>query len=115
LTKFENFEFFGAPNTQKGDQNQNRIIMVNTEVYTEIHLFLEPLFSCIDENGIGGDIGKIEWHILKLCFCNGISATCELESGIKPIHPKEKYHHPNENLSVTFAICNPLNSMREID
>jgi hypothetical protein len=87
LTKFENFEFFGAPNDQKGDRNQNRIIMVNTEVYTEIHLFLEPLFSCIDENGIGGDIGKIEWHILKLCFCNGISATCELESGIKPINP----------------------------
>jgi hypothetical protein len=86
LTKFENFEFFGAPNTQKGDRNQNIIIMVNTEVYTEIHLFLEPLFSCIDENGIGGGIGKIEWHILKLCFYNGISATCELESGIKPIH-----------------------------
>jgi hypothetical protein len=42
---------------------------------------------CIDENGIGVGIEKIEWHILKFYFCNGISATRELESGIKPIHP----------------------------
>jgi hypothetical protein len=33
-------------------------------------------------------MGKLEWHISKLDFCNGISPNGESYNGIYPINPK---------------------------
>jgi uncharacterized protein (DUF2237 family) len=41
----------------------------------------------LEKNVIGGGTGKLEWHVLKSSFCNGICATGGIEGGIKVINP----------------------------
>jgi hypothetical protein len=38
-------------------------------------------------NGIDRGMKKLEWHISKSCFCNGIFPKCESYNGIDPINP----------------------------
>jgi hypothetical protein len=48
------------------------------------------------ENGIGRGTLKLEWHISKFDFCNGISLSCGSCNGIDPINPR-----PGPNISRT--------------
>jgi hypothetical protein len=55
----------------------------------------------IEENGMDRSIRKLEWHISKFSFCNGISLTHESYSGIDPINPITNYDVSNPSRSIT--------------
>ena len=45
------------------------------------------IWPCIEDNGMGKGMRKLEWHFSNLRFCNDIFPTYEISSGIDPINP----------------------------
>jgi hypothetical protein len=56
-----------------------------------VQMYVREYRSCIwigiGRNGIARGMRKLEWHISKFGFCNGISSTSENYNGINPINP----------------------------
>jgi hypothetical protein len=59
---------------------------VNTGVYGTIYIYIN-IWTGIERNGITRGMRKLEWHISKFGFCNGISLNGESCNGINPINP----------------------------
>lgn len=76
--------------------------MINTVVHAEIHVFYEHLLVLNGQNGIDEGIRNLEWHFSKSSFCNDISPTGEMESGIDPINPKIMDIFPNQVDRITI-------------
>jgi hypothetical protein len=60
-----------------------------------VHMYVQEHRSCIwtgiGRNGIARGMMKLEWHISKFDFYNGISPTSKKYNGINPINPRYKY------------------------
>jgi hypothetical protein len=58
----------------------------------EYKCIYKSIWNCIwigiEQNGITRGISKLEWHISKFDFYNGISPNGESYNGINPINPR---------------------------